>query len=76
MGIERGHTDEEASLTEFRDQMRSGDPPLYLSLNCLLNDIVSCPCCYFAQIQPISEKFNSFVTDGRTNPLIEMRERI
>ena len=27
------------SLTEFRHQMRSGDLPAYLSLNCPLNDI-------------------------------------
>ena len=62
----------------------SGELPAYLSLNRLLNGILSYSYSYFVQIQPISQKFNSCVTDGptdrpahrRTHPLIEMRERI
>ena len=58
--------------------MRSGDLPAYLSLNRLLNGTVSCSRCYFVQIRPISQKFNSCVThqptDGRTNLLIEFRD--
>ena len=62
--------------------MRSGNLPAYLSLNRLLNGIVSCSRCYFVQIQPISKKFNSSVTDGPTDgrmdghALIEMRSEI
>ena len=55
------------SLTEFRHQMRSGDLPAYLSLNCLFNGVVSCSWWYFVQIQFISQKFNSLGTDGRTD---------
>ena len=61
----------ETSLTEFRYQMRSGDQPVYLSINRFLNVIVSCAWCSFVQIQSISQKFNSCVTnlrtDGQTN---------
>ena len=46
--------------------------PTHLSLNRLLNGIVSCSWCYF--VQPIFQKFHSHVTDGRTDPL--MREHI
>ena len=71
-------------LTEFSHKTRSGDLPVYLFLNCLLNGIGSCSWCYFVHIQPISQIFNLCVTDRRTNgrtnwwthPLIEMRERI
>ena len=64
----------ETSLTEARHQMRSRDVLMYLSLNRFLNAKVSCSWCYFAHIQPISQKFNSCVadrpmdwrTDGRT----------
>ena len=44
--------------------------------------IVSCSRFYFVQIQPISQKFNSYVTDGPTDgrmdghTLIEMRSEI
>ena len=47
--------------------MRSGDLPTYLSLNRLLNDLVLCSWCYFVQIQSISQKFISCVTDGWTD---------
>ena len=60
-------TNTRTSRTEFGQQMRSGDLPAYLSLNCLLNGIVSCSQCYFVQIQPISQKFYSCVTDGPTD---------
>ena len=53
--------------SEFRHQMRSGDLLACVSLNCLLNRVVSCSWYYFAQIQPISQKFISCVTDRRTN---------
>ena len=59
-------TNIELSVTEFRHQMRSGDLSAYLSLNRLLNSIVLCSWCYFVQIQPSSQKFNSCVTNGRT----------
>ena len=55
------------SRTEFGQQMRSGDLTAYLSLNCLSDGLVSCSRCYFVRIQLITEKFNSFVTDGRTD---------
>ena len=55
------------SRTEFGQQMRSGDLPAYLSLNCFLNGIVSCSRCYFVRIQPISQKFNLCVTDRPTD---------
>ena len=45
----------------------SGELPAYLSLNSLLNGILSCSWCYFVRIRPISQKFNSFVTDQRTD---------
>ena len=41
--------------------------PTYLSLNCLLNGIFSHSWCYFVQIWPMSQKFNSCVTDGLTD---------
>ena len=37
----------------------------YLSLNRLLNGILSCSRCYFVQFQSISQKFNSCVTEER-----------
>ena len=72
------------SRIEFGQQMRSGDLLAYLSLNRLLNGVLSCSRFYFVRIQSISQKFNSCVSDGRTDgrtdgqthPLIEMRERI
>ena len=70
------------SLTEVRHQMRSGDLPAYLSLNCLFNDIFSCSRCDFVRIQTIAQKFNLCVrqidgrTDRRTHRFSEMRERI
>ena len=60
----------QTSLTEFRQQMRSGDLLAYLSLKSLFNGIVSCFLCSFVQIQPrntIFQKFNSCVTDRRTD---------
>ena len=47
--------------------MRSGELPAYLSLNQLLNGILSHSWCYSVQIWPISQKFNSCVTDGRAD---------
>ena len=47
--------------------MRSGDLLAYLSQNCHSNGIVLYSCCYFVSIQPISHKFNSCLTDGRTD---------
>ena len=64
------------SRTEFGQQMRSGDLLAYLSLNRLLNGVLSCSQCYFVRFRPISQKFNSCVTDGPTDRLIEMRECI
>ena len=58
---------ERTSRTEFGQQMRSGDLLAYLYLNRLLNGVLSCPRCYFVRIQSISHKFNSCVTDGRTD---------
>ena len=57
----------ETSRTEFGQQMRSGELPAYLSLNRLLNGILSYSWCYFVQIRPISQKFNLCVTDRRTD---------
>ena len=45
--------------------MRSRWLLVYLSLNRLLNSILSCSWCYFVKIQLISQKFN--VCDGRTD---------
>ena len=42
-----------------------GELPAYLSLNRLLNGILSYSWCYFVQFRPISQKFNSCVTDRR-----------
>ena len=64
-----------SSLTEFR-QMLSGDLLAYLSLNFPLYGLVLRSGCYFAQNQPISQKFNSFVIDGPTHSLIEMRDDV
>ena len=47
--------------------MRSGELPAYLSLNQLLNGILSHSWCYSVQIWPISQKFNLCVTDGPTD---------
>ena len=55
------------SRTEFGQQMRSGGLLSYLSMNCLLNGVLSYSQCYFVRIQSISQKFNSCVTDGRTD---------
>ena len=61
------------NLTEFRYEMRFGDlrrsARVLVSeiLNRLLNVIVSCSWPIFAQIQPISQKFNLSVTDLRTD---------
>ena len=40
------------SRTEFGQQMRSGDLLAYLSLNHLLNGVLSCSRCYFVRISP------------------------
>ena len=45
----------------------SGELPTCLSLNRLLNGILSYYWCSFVRIRPISHKFNSWVTDGRTD---------
>ena len=55
------------SWTEFGLQMHSRELPAYLSLNRLLNGILSYSWCYFVQICPISWRFNSCVTDGPTD---------
>ena len=47
--------------------MRSGDLLSYLSMNCLLNGVLSCSRCYFVRIKSISQKFILCVTDGRTS---------
>ena len=45
-----------AELTEFRYAFRR-----------FARVLVTCSRCYFVQIQPISQKFNSCLTDGRTD---------
>ena len=55
------------SRTDFGQQMRSRELPAYLSLNRLFNGILSYFWCYFVQIRPNSQKFNSCVTEGRTD---------
>ena len=42
----------EKSLTEFRQQVRSGELPAYLSLKILLNRIVSRSWCYLFKFSP------------------------
>ena len=82
----------QTSQTEFGQQMRSGDLPAYLSLNCVSNGIFVLSRWSFVQFRPNFQKFNLCVTyrrtdgrtdwrtdrrtDGRTHPLIEMREYI
>ena len=56
--------------------MRSGDLLSYLSMNCLLNGVLSCSRCYFVRIQSISQKFNSCVTDRRTDGPTDGRTNI
>ena len=51
----------------------SGELPAFLSLNRLLNGILSYSWCYFVRIRPISQKFNSCVTDGRTDRRTDRR---
>ena len=63
----RTHLKIVTSRTEFRQQMRSGKLPMNLSLNSLLNGILSYSWCYFVQIWPISQKFNSYVMDRPTD---------
>ena len=53
--------------------MRSRWLLAYLSLNRLLNGILSCSWCYFVQIQLISQKFNSCVTDRPTDRRMDRR---
>ena len=53
--------------------MLSSDLPAYLSLNCIFNGIVLCSWCCFVLIQPIFQKFNSFVTDVRKDRRTDRR---
>ena len=61
---EDGGEEELTSRTEFGQQMRSGELPVYLSLNCLFNGRDSRPWRYFVQVLRIYQKL---VYDGRTD---------
>ena len=65
------------SLTEFSHQMCFGELLAYLSLNCHSSCIVSCYSIQIPPGNPISQKFNSCLRDGRTDGRKHpLRERI